>query len=94
MKVNRDPVGVRPDRYGYAGSSVDLSPSGSGFGAYVEGGLELLRSSRAGAAVGLRCDAPFYALTKDAALDTATQRYVHVARYVVPISLELGFRFH
>jgi hypothetical protein len=94
MMVNRDPVrGSENGYYGWSGD-VDLSPSGSGFGAYLEGGLELLRSSRSGAAVGLRGDAPFYLLTKDAELGSTTHEHVHVSRYVVPISLELGFRFH
>lgn len=96
LKVNRDRIAAPPsgpygDYYGYNGGTLDVSPSGSGFGAFVEGGIEVLRSSRAGGVLSLRADAPFFLLKRDASAATATGE--SVSRYVVPISCNIGFRF-
>ena len=95
LKIARDPVGPPPGTSGWATSiTTDLSPSGSGFGAYLEGGVELLRSSRVGAALSLRVDAPFYVLEAQGTLGSGlTAKPASVSRYVVPVSLNLGFAF-
>lgn len=99
LKVNRDliaapssgPYGGYNGYNGYNGGTLDVSPSGSGFGAFVEGGIEVLRSSRAGGVLSLRADAPFFLLKRDTSAATATRE--SVSRYVVPISCNIGFRF-
>ena len=96
LKVSRDlvpapPSGSYGDYYGSGRSVLDISPSGSGFGAFVEGGIETMRSSRAGAVLSLRADAPFFLLKRGEAEATATRE--SVSRYVVPLSCNVGFRF-
>lgn len=59
------------------------SLDGSGFGAYGVVGLEMFRSQHAALSASLRIDAPFYEL--GSASD---------ARYVAPLSLNVGLVFH
>ena len=68
--------------FGLTYLSVD-GDSGSGFGAHVEAGVELLRSSGLSPTASLRLDLPFYALD-----DGSSQ-----GEYVVPVSLNFGFAF-
>jgi hypothetical protein len=59
------------------------SPDGSGFGAFGEVGVELLRTHSVAMGAFLRGDAPFYSLEA-----------AHVKTYVVPVSLNLALLFH
>jgi len=59
--------------------------SGSGFGAHIEGGVELLRSSALSPTLSLRADLPFYSLKHS--------KHSSRGEYMVPISLNFGFAF-
>lgn len=87
FKVNR----------GANGRGGDLS--GSGPGAYLEGGVEFFRTSRTGAALSLRADAPFYAVNSvyteysDYSYSSRPREITTTERYIVPISLNLAIAF-
>jgi outer membrane protein W len=85
------------------------SASGSGFGAHLEAGVELLRSNHVGARLSVRVDAPFYALegeTNYAPKSTYDDSYGYGSStssgpsakttrslYVVPVAINFGFTF-
>jgi hypothetical protein len=58
---------------------------GSGFGAHVQLGVEVLRTHAAGFSIAARADLPFFALADGAENN---------ARYVVPLSFNVGMQFH
>lgn len=83
--------------FAYSGLSVENdvgngSFDGSGFGAYVEGGLEVLRLHRTHLTIGVRADLPFYALGKRT-FDPATGMRGTEHLYVPPISLGVALLF-
>jgi len=82
----------------------DKSPDGSGFGANLEGGIEIFRSSSAAASLSLRADLPFYALKGSWKNGPSYGAYSYGANYnpppssipefyAVPLSLDVGFTF-
>ncbi|CAN5684410.1 hypothetical protein BH11MYX4_BH11MYX4_67800 [soil metagenome] len=82
----------------------DKSPNGSGFGANLEGGIEIFRSSSAAASLSLRADLPFYALKGSWNNGPSYGAYSYGANYspppsssrelyAVPLSLNVGFTF-
>jgi hypothetical protein len=80
--------------------TIDDSPEGSGLGAHVEGGVELMRRNHAGAILSLRVDAPFFALKNDSgngdygySYGVTPTRTTQVTAYVVPLSVNVGFAF-
>jgi hypothetical protein len=84
--------------YLFANGPIDLQASG--FDAHLEVGLELFRSSRVGALVSIRADAPFFALTGSSRPSDPYPYYedshtpvTTKTAYVVPISLNAGFSF-
>lgn len=83
----------------------DQSVSGTGFGGYVELGVEALRTHHASLTIGLRADIPAYSLKGDgetsrSSWDAASQTYRTTpvrgpdAAYVAPVSLMVGMIFH
>ena len=82
----------------------DGSPDGSGFGADLEGGIEIFRTSSTAASLSLRADLPFYALKGSWQNGPAYGSYSYGASYnpppgtnrtfyAVPLSLNVGFTF-
>ncbi len=78
--------------------------SGSGFGAYAQMGVELLRTHHAAFSASIRADLPFYALKASEqtsiAYDQASGAYAtrvtspSQTAYVIPLSLNVGLVFH
>jgi len=82
----------------------ESSPDGSGFGADLEGGIEIFRSSSTAASLSLRADLPFYALKGSWSNGPSYGSYSYGASYnpppgtnralyTVPLSLNVGFTF-
>ena len=83
---------------------ADESPVGSGFGANLQGGIALFRSSSTAASISLRADLPFFALKGEWRGGPAYGNYSYgsnynpppkttTAFYAVPLSLNFGFTF-
>jgi hypothetical protein len=67
--------------------------TGSGFEGVAEVGVDCFRANRVGAVISLRADLPLFALAGHAYSYTDQSR-VDAKRYVVPLSLNVGFSFH
>lgn len=69
---------------------------GEGFGAYVEGGVEMLRLHKTRFLISLRADVPFFATTQtsDPVFDSTTRTYSSPEerqQYAIPLSLNVTF---
>lgn len=96
----------------FAGGGVGLShltlerdsgqdQSGTGFGAYLEGGVEALRTHHVSVSASLRADAPFYTVKADGGPRTVYDGNGNAValsqvgdRYLLPVSLMIGMFFH
>lgn len=69
---------------------------GSGLGAYAQVGAEMFRTHHMALAVSLRLDMPFYELQGSTYVysQTGPGSRVEDSRYVMPLSLNVGFVFH
>jgi hypothetical protein len=76
-------MGVQP--------SEEAKVSASGFGLYAQAGVTAFRTSRTNFRIGLRADAPFYALQGQRYL-RGTQSYEteKVTTYAIPVSITVG----
>jgi hypothetical protein len=63
--------------------SGQSSPSGGGFAAYAEGGVDALRTHRVGFTTAVRLDLPLYTVKDNGS-----------SEYVLPVSLVIGMQFH
>lgn len=96
----------------FAGGGVGLShltldrdsgqdQSGTGFGAYAEGGVEALRTHHVSVSASIRADAPFYTVKSDGGPRTIYDGNGNAIalsqvgdRYLLPVSLMIGMFFH
>lgn len=95
-------AGVGLMHFKLARDDANQSVGNTGFGGYVEGGIEALRSHHAAFVVALRADVPAFELSADSNAPTTyvsdglQQREAQAARstYVAPVSLMVGMIFH
>lgn len=95
-------AGVGLMHFKLARDETNQSVGNTGFGGYVEGGIEALRSHHASIAVSLRMDLPAFELSGDsgststytAAGYQSTRTPTPSSTYVAPLSLMVGMIFH
>jgi hypothetical protein len=75
-------------------NASDFNGNGSGLGAYVDAGVEVLRTHHTHLALGLRCDLPFFSLNNEYGGYTAPGASTPASSYYyAPVSLELRLTF-